>query len=49
MKLADIRNPVRFNWLADQGFRLDASPYLRRLRGTQGPGAASRNGALCVS
>lgn len=28
MKLADIRNPVRLNWLADQGFRLDASPYL---------------------
>ena len=28
MKLADIRNPVRFDWLADQGFRLDASPYL---------------------
>ena len=28
MKLADLRNPVRFNWLADQGFRLDASPYL---------------------
>lgn len=28
MKLADLRNPVRFNWLADQGFRLAASPYL---------------------
>lgn len=28
MKLADIRNPVRFNWLVDQGLRLDASPYL---------------------
>ena len=28
MKLADLRNPVRFDWLADQGFRLDASPYL---------------------
>jgi hypothetical protein len=45
MKLADLRNPVRFNWLADQGFRLDASPYLsgayearkllERLPGTQ--------------
>lgn len=28
MKLADLRNPVRFDWLTDQGFRLDASPYL---------------------
>ncbi len=28
MKLADIRNPVRYDWLADQGFRLAASPYL---------------------
>lgn len=28
MKLADLRNPVRFIWIADQGFRLDASPYL---------------------
>ena len=28
MKLADIHNPARFDWLADQGFRLDASPYL---------------------
>lgn len=28
MKLADLRNPVRFDWLADQGFRLDSSPYL---------------------
>jgi hypothetical protein len=28
MKLADMRNPVSFTWLADQGFRLDASPYL---------------------
>jgi hypothetical protein len=28
VKLADLRNPVRFDWLADQGFRLDASPYL---------------------
>jgi hypothetical protein len=28
MKLADLRNPVRFNWLEDQGFRLLASPYL---------------------
>lgn len=45
MKLADLGNPVRFDWLADQGFRLDASPYLsgayearkllERLPGTQ--------------
>ncbi|MBV9382248.1 MAG: hypothetical protein JO242_16465 [Streptosporangiaceae bacterium] len=28
MKLAELRNPVRFGWLADQGFRLDSSPYL---------------------
>jgi hypothetical protein len=28
MKLADPRNPVRFNWFADGGFRLDAAPYL---------------------
>ena len=28
MKLADLNNPVRFNWLADQGLRLAASPYL---------------------
>ena len=28
MKLADLKNPVRFNWLADQGLRLAASPYL---------------------
>lgn len=45
MKLADLRNPVRFNWLVDQGFRLDANPYLsgayearkllERLPGTQ--------------
>ena len=45
MKLADIHNPARFDWLADQGFRLDASPYLsgayearkllERLPGTQ--------------
>jgi type I restriction enzyme S subunit len=28
MKIADLRNPVRFDWLADQGFRLDSSPYL---------------------
>jgi len=28
MKLASIRNPVRRNWFVDQGFRLDASPYL---------------------
>ena len=45
MKLADLNNPVRFNWLADQGLRLDSSPYLsgafetrrllERLPGTQ--------------
>lgn len=45
MKLADIRNPVRSGWLADQGLRLNASPYLsgayetkkllERLPGTQ--------------
>jgi hypothetical protein len=28
MKLADPGNPVRFTWLADQGYRLDSSPYL---------------------
>ena len=28
MKLANPHNPVRYNWLADQGFRLLASPYL---------------------
>jgi hypothetical protein len=28
MKLANLRNPVRSDWLADQGFRLDSSPYL---------------------
>src|SRR6201996_65121 len=28
MKLANLHNPVRFNWLTDQAFRLDASPYL---------------------
>lgn len=28
MKLADLRNPVRSDWLADQGYRLDSSPYL---------------------
>jgi type I restriction enzyme S subunit len=28
MKLANLNNPVRFDWLADQGFRLLASPYL---------------------
>jgi type I restriction enzyme S subunit len=28
MKLADLNNPVRFSWLADQGLRLDSSPYL---------------------
>lgn len=45
MKLADLRNPVQFDWLTDQGSRLDASPYLsgayearkllERLPGTQ--------------
>lgn len=45
MKLADISSPVQSDWLADQGFRLDASPYLsgayearkllERLPGTQ--------------
>jgi type I restriction enzyme S subunit len=45
MKLADLRNPARSTWLSDQGFRLDASPYLfgayearkllERLPGTQ--------------
>jgi hypothetical protein len=28
MKLADLHNPVRSDWLEDQGFRLDSSPYL---------------------
>lgn len=28
MKLADLRSPVRSEWLEDQGFRLDSSPYL---------------------
>jgi len=28
VKLAGLGNPVRFDWLTDQGFRLDASPYL---------------------
>ncbi len=28
MKLANLRNPVYFDWLEDQGFRLLASPYL---------------------
>jgi hypothetical protein len=28
MKLADLRSPVRFSWLADQGFRLAAKSYL---------------------
>jgi hypothetical protein len=28
MKIADLNNPVRFNWLFDQGLRLAASPYL---------------------
>jgi hypothetical protein len=45
VKLADIHNPAQSSWLADQGFRLDASPYLsgayesrkllERLPGTQ--------------
>ena len=45
MKVADLRNPVRSSWLEDQGFRLDAAPYLsgayeakkllERLPGTQ--------------
>jgi hypothetical protein len=45
VKLADISNPARSSWLVDQGFRLDASPYLsgayelrkllERLPGTQ--------------
>jgi type I restriction enzyme S subunit len=28
MKLGNIGNPVRQSWLADQGYRIDASPYL---------------------
>jgi hypothetical protein len=28
MKLAELPNPVRFDWLEDQGYRLIASPYL---------------------
>lgn len=28
MKLADLDNPVRAAWLADQGFRLDPGPYV---------------------
>ncbi|MEU8299755.1 hypothetical protein AB0C04_21090 [Micromonospora sp. NPDC048909] len=28
MKLAEIENPVRAAWLADQGFRLDPGPYV---------------------
>jgi hypothetical protein len=28
MRVADLRNPVRFGWLANQSFRLDAGPYL---------------------
>src|SRR5690348_2770399 len=28
MKLANIHNPVRSGWFAEQGFRLDANPYL---------------------
>ncbi|TPV48581.1 restriction endonuclease subunit S [Pseudarthrobacter phenanthrenivorans] len=28
MKIVDIENPVRLEWFSDQGFRLDASPYL---------------------
>lgn len=45
MKLTDVKNPVRLTWLADQGYRLDAAPYLsgrieahqllKRLPGTQ--------------
>jgi len=55
VKLADIRNPARFDWLADQGFRLDASPYLsgayearkllERLPGTQALRDLVRSGA----
>ena len=28
MKLGNLDNPVRQAWLADQGYRLDAAPYL---------------------
>jgi type I restriction enzyme S subunit len=28
VKLADLDNPVRASWLADQGFRLDPGPYV---------------------
>ncbi|MBX6387506.1 MAG: restriction endonuclease subunit S [Frankia sp.] len=28
MKIADLDNPVRAGWLAEQGFRLDARPYV---------------------
>ncbi|HEX5495582.1 MAG TPA: hypothetical protein VFX70_13515 [Mycobacteriales bacterium] len=28
MKLADPDNPVRYTWLAEQGFRLDPGPYV---------------------
>ncbi|MER5623049.1 hypothetical protein ABT061_18615 [Streptosporangium sp. NPDC002544] len=28
MKLADLDNPVRASWLADQSFRLDPGPYI---------------------
>jgi hypothetical protein len=28
MRLGTLANPVRQSWLADQGYRLDASPYL---------------------
>ncbi|MFF2317540.1 hypothetical protein ACFVTE_14890 [Arthrobacter sp. NPDC058097] len=28
MKIVSMDNPVRVDWLSDQGFRLDASPYL---------------------
>ena len=52
MKLADLRNPVRFDWLADQGFRLDASPYLsgayearKLLEAASRNSAAARSGA----
>ncbi|WP_030578092.1 methylation-associated defense system restriction endonuclease subunit S MAD5 [Streptomyces anulatus] len=28
MKVAELSNPVKSNWFADQGLRLDASPYV---------------------
>ena len=44
MKLADLKNPVRFNWLADQGLRLDASPYLSGAYEDQkAPGTVARD------